>query len=132
MISTILIGGKQFPARLGSRLKVEKLALKKGEMWLGKEILAIQDQEKTVFGSPFIGKAQVKARVIRHGKAKKIIVLKKKRRKGYRKTQGHRQMFTEICIEALSNAEGKWFNLEKKIPKKNLKKAAPKNQKKKV
>lgn len=117
MISTILVGNKQFSVRLGSRLRVEKLDVKKGELWLGKEVLAIQkDNEKAVFGEPFINKAQVKARVVRHGKAKKVLILKKNRRKGYRRTLGHRQLFTEIHIEALSDSTGQWVT---KTPQKS-------------
>ena len=109
MISTILVGNKQFSVRLGSRLRVEKLNVKQGDLWLGKEVLAIQkDNEEAIFGEPFINKAQVKARVVRHGKAKKVLILKKNRRKGYRRTLGHRQLFTEIYIEALSDSTGQW------------------------
>jgi len=117
MISTILIGNKQFSVRPGSRLRVEKLNIKKGDLWLGKEVLAIQkDDEEAVFGEPFINKAQVKARVVRHGKAKKVLILKKNRRKGYRRTSGHRQLFTEIYIEALSDSAGQWIT---KTPQKS-------------
>lgn len=116
MISTILVGNKQFSVRLGSRLRVEKLDVKQGDLWLGKEVLAIQkDNGEAVFGEPFINKAQVKARVVKHGKAKKVLILKKNRRKGYRRTLGHRQFFTEIHIEALSDSTGQWIT---KSPKK--------------
>ena len=109
MISTILVGNKQFSVQLGSRLKVEKLSLKQGEIWLGKQVMAIQkDNGEAVFGEPFISKAQVKAKVVRHGKAKKVLILKKHRRKGYRRTLGHRQQFTEIYVTALSDSTGQW------------------------
>ncbi len=110
MISTILVGNKQFSVCLGSRLRVERLKLKQGDLWLGKEVLAIQnDSGEAIFGEPFISKAQVKARIVRHGKAKKVLILKKNRRKGYRRTLGHRQQFTEIHIEALSDSTGQWI-----------------------
>ncbi len=132
MISTVLIGNKQFSVRLGSRLRVEKLQLNKGDLWLGKTVLAVQmDNGEAVFGEPFVKKAQVKARVVRHGKAKKVLILKKNRRKGYRRTLGHRQLFTEICVEALSNPQGQWT--VKQTPKKKEKikaKAKEKPQKK--
>ena len=124
MISTILVGGKQFAVRLGSRLRVEKLPLKQGDFWLGKEVLAIQkDSGEVVFGEPFISKAQVKARIVRHGKAKKFLILKKNRRKGYRRTLGHRQPFTEIHIEALSDSTGQWTSKQKFTKEKTFKKA---------
>ena len=114
MISTILVSGKQFTVRLGSRLRVEKLPLKKGDFWLGKEVLAVQkDSGEMIFGEPFVSKAQVKARIVRHGKAKKVLILKKNRRKGYRRTLGHRQSFTEIHIEALSDSTGQWATQQK-------------------
>ena len=117
MVSTILVGNKQFSVRLGSRLRVEKLNVKQGDLWLGKEVLAIQkDNKEILFGEPFINKAQVKARVIRHGKAKKVLILKKNRRKGYRRTLGHRQLFTEIYIEALSDSTGQWVTNPQKGP----------------
>lgn len=129
MISTILVGNKQFSVRLGSRLRVEKLKVNQGDLWLGKEVLAIQkDNEEAVFGEPFINKAQVKARVIKHGKAKKVLILKKNRRKGYRRTLGHRQPFTEIYIEALSDSTGQWIT--KTAKKSTSTKAKEKPQKK--
>jgi len=110
MISTILIGNKQFSVRPGSRLRVEKLDIKRGDLWLGKEVLAIQkDNGEAIFGEPFIDKAQVKARVVKHGKSRKVLIIKKNRRKGYRRTLGHRQLFTEIHIEALSDSTGQWI-----------------------
>lgn len=129
MISTILVGNKQFAVRLGSRLRVEKLHLKPGDFWLGKEVLAIQkDNGEMVFGEPFVNKAQVKARVVRHGKAKKVLILKKNRRKGYRRTLGHRQTFTEIHVEALSDSTGKWA--EKSVQKSTGEKKLEKTSKK--
>ena len=136
MISTILVGGKQFAVRLGSRLRVEKLHLKQGDFWLGKEVLAIQkDNGEVVFGEPFISKAQVKARIVRHGKAKKVLILKKNRRKGYRRTLGHRQAFTEIHIEALSDSTGQWATKQEPLQEKTSKtakiKAKPQTEKQK-
>ena len=135
MISTILVGNKQFNVRLGSRLRVEKLDLKQGDLWLGKEVLAIQkDSGEAVFGEPFVSKAQVKARIVRHGKAKKVLILKKHRRKGYRRTLGHRQSFTEIHIEALSDSTGQWTSKstkklsKEKTPKKTLDKTSEKTK----
>lgn len=131
MISTILVGNKQFSVSLGSRLRVEKLKLKQGDLWLGKEVLAIQkDEKEAIFGTPFVNKAQVKARIIRHGKAKKILILKKHRRKGYRRTLGHRQQFTEIYIEALSDSTGKWITKELKKSSVEKPKVKAKPQKK--
>ena len=125
MISTIQIGSKQYNVSLGSRLRVEKLNEKKGALWTKGRVLAVlSDQGELTVGEPFIDKAKVKARVVSIGKAKKILVLKKKRRKGYRRTQGHRQMFTELFIEALSDAGGRWHEWEKPKAKKPQEKKA--------
>jgi len=119
MFSILRMGSRQYHVSLGSRIRVEKIDAKKGETWSSKEVLAFQD-EKGAFtlGTPLVSKAEVRARVVRHGKEKKVLILKKKRRKGYRRTQGHRQNFTELYIEALANPEGKWKEVEKKVSKK--------------
>lgn len=117
MQSIILIGSKQYKVALGDFLKVDKLDIKQGETLVYDQIIAVADDNGVfTFGQPIVKKAQVKAKVIRHGKDKKILILKKKRRKGYRRTQGHRQMFSEIFIEALTDSQGEW-----KVYKKILK-----------
>ena len=131
MTSIVCIGNKQFSVQLGSRLRVDKLPLKKGETWVGDQVLAVQNIDGTfLFGTPYLGKAQIKAQVVRHGKAKKVLILKKKRRKGYRKTQGHRQHFTELHVQALSNMKGEWSTLE--VTQKTKKKATAQKPKKVV
>jgi large subunit ribosomal protein L21 len=72
-------------AEAGSEIKIER-------------ILMVQDNDNVTFGKPTIANANATAEVIKHGRDEKVIVFKKKRRKGYRKTQGHRQYFTEIKI----------------------------------
>ena len=128
MTSVVCIGNKQFSVQLGSRLRVEKLPIKIGETWVGDQVLAIENEDGTfLFGTPYLDKAQIKAKVVRHGKAKKVLILKKKRRKGYRKTQGHRQHFTELYVEALSNSKGEWSAL--KLQKTSAKKETSKPKK---
>ena len=128
MHSVFQIGSKQYNVTLGSRIRVEKLNAQKGDFWTSKEVLFVQDSKGAfAVGEPFVSQAQVKARVVRHGKAKKVLILKKKRRKGYRRTQGHRQLFTEIVIEALSDQTGKWVEVKKKA-KQNVEKQMKKKQ----
>ena len=127
MFSILRMGSKQYNISLGSRIRVEKLDVKKGETWSSKEVLAFQDEKGTfTLGTPLVSKAEVRARVVRHGKAKKILILKKKRRKGYRRTQGHRQNFTELFVEALADSQGNWKEVEKKksSPKKKASSSA--------
>ena len=118
MNSVFQIGSKQYNVTLGSRIRVEKLNAQKGDFWTSKEVLFVQD-DKGAFavGEPFVKQAQVKARIVRHAKAKKVLIVKKKRRKGYRRTQGHRQLFTELVIEALSDQTGKWVEVKKTAKK---------------
>ncbi|MCK9328532.1 MAG: 50S ribosomal protein L21 [Candidatus Cloacimonetes bacterium] len=92
--------GYQYRIEKDATLKVPYIA--KGEA--GNEIkiekiLMIHDNESISFGHPVIDAAQATAEIIKHGRDRKVIVFKKKRRKGYRKTQGHRQYFTEIKIK---------------------------------
>lgn len=109
MLSTCIIGSKQYLVSLGSTFRVEKLDVKKGESWEGTQVLFVQNENGDLtVGQPLVEKAGVKAKVLRHGKDKKILIVKKKRRKGYRRTQGHRQDFTEILIEALADEKGTW------------------------
>ena len=115
MTSIVKIGSKQYSVSLGARLRVEKISAQKGSTWQGGQVLCLtHDKGQTQIGEPFIKKAQVKAQVVRHGKEKKVLILKKKRRKGYRRTKGHRQMFTELFVTALADAEGKWLEQPKK------------------
>ena len=97
MYAVIETGGKQYKVGLGDRLKVEKLAVKEGESVDISRVLMITEGDQITFGKNASDKP-VKAKVLGHGRGKKIKVFKKKRRKGYRRTQGHRQDFTEIEI----------------------------------
>ncbi len=116
MISTVRIGSKQYSVTLGSRIRVEKLDAKKGDTWISKEVLAVQDDKGGLtLGTPLVSQAEIKSRVVCHGKNKKVLILKKKRRKGYRRTQGHRQAFTELFVEALSDSKGQWVELKKQV-----------------
>ena len=115
MFSILKMGSKQYNISLGSRIRVEKLNVMQGSTWSSKEVLAFQDDKGAfTFGTPLVSKAEVRARVVCHGKTKKVLILKKKRRKGYRRTQGHRQNFTELFIEALANPQGKWHEVSEK------------------
>ena len=119
MYAIIQNGAHQYKVQLGQFLKLEKLKLSPGESWKCQQVLVFQDKEgHLVTGKPYIEKAEVKARVIRHGKDKKVLVFKKKRRKGYRRTKGHRQEFTEIYVESLSDPEGKLLEKKRPLPRK--------------
>ncbi len=114
-------GVHQYRVEPGQFLKMEKIQLSEGESWKCGQVLAFQDKAgELVIGNPYVEKAEVHGRVVRHGKSKKILVFKKNRRKGYRRTQGHRQEFTEIYIEAFNTPNGKKIKADKKQGQKKV------------
>ena len=105
MYAVFRTGGKQFRAEPGTRIRIPTLDVAPGDSVVFDQILLAGDGEEQVqVGTPTVDGASVKAEVLRHGRADKIIVFKRKRRKGYRKKQGHRQNFTEIRVEEVALA----------------------------
>lgn len=105
MYAVFQTGGKQFRAEPGVRIRVPALELEPGDSVTFDEVLlAGDDQDNVQVGAPTVKGASVTAEVVRHGRGKKVIVFKRKRRKGYRKKQGHRQDFTEIRVEKVALA----------------------------
>lgn len=101
MFAVIKTGGKQYRVHEGDILQIEKLNLDKGKKVAFDKILLIEDEGKTLIGTPFIENALVRAEVVDNLKGEKVIVFKKKRRKQYRKKIGHRQEFTHVKIEQI-------------------------------
>ena len=97
MYAIIKTGGKQYRVSEGQTLRVEKLQAEEGKVNFD-HVLLVGGGEGLKIGAPTVEGASVEAEVVRDGRSKKIIVFKKKRRKGYHKKQGHRQAFTEIKI----------------------------------
>ena len=107
MYAIIEKGSHQYKVRAGQFVRMQKMDLPKGSSWSCQQILAVQDEKgQLVTGQPFVKKAEVKGRILSHGKLKKQLVFKKKRRKGYRLTKGHRQEFTEVYIELIKTPNG--------------------------
>lgn len=99
MYAIIKTGGKQFTVKTGDVIEVEKLANEVGQEVVFSEVLAIgTDDGKLNVGTPVVEGAQVAAKVLDQFRAKKLIVFKMKRRKGYRRTHGHRQSLTRVEI----------------------------------
>ena len=98
MIAIIKTGGKQYKVQKGDVLSVEKLTAGTKKRFLFDQVLLIADGKKTLIGTPLLEKAAVRAEVIEDFKNTKVIVFKKKRRKQYRRTRGHRQPLTRIKI----------------------------------
>jgi large subunit ribosomal protein L21 len=98
MFAVIKTGGKQYVVKEGDKFSVEKLELPAGQVFLFDQVLLIDDGTDTALGTPILENAVVKAEVVRNFKDAKILVFKKKRRKQYRRTHGHRQNLTEVVI----------------------------------
>ncbi len=102
MYAVIKTGGKQYKVSQGDILKVEKLNAAPGDEIEISDVLMVVDGEEVTLGTPVVEGASVKAKIIEQGRAKKVIVFKKKRRKGYRVKNGHRQPFTAIEIQQVT------------------------------
>lgn len=103
MYAVVKTGGKQYKVAVGDRLKVEKLDSEAGASIDLGEVLMVADGDKLDVGAPTLD-TNVTATVLSHGRGDKIKVFKMKRRKNYRRTQGHRQDFTEVEITAIGGA----------------------------
>jgi len=97
MLAIIKTGGKQYIVKPGDKLKVEKLDKKEGDEISFSDVLLVEKNKKVEIGIPLV-KAEVQAKILKHGKADKIIVFKYKSKKRESKKIGHRQPFTEIEI----------------------------------
>jgi large subunit ribosomal protein L21 len=105
MYAVFQTGGKQFRAEPGSKLRIPTLEAEPGEkVTFDQVLLAGGDGDQVVVGTPVVGGASVTAEVLRHGRTRKVIVFKRKRRGGHRRKQGHRQDFTEIRIDEVALA----------------------------
>ena len=103
MFAVIESGGKQHRVAEGDYLKIELLKAEEGSKIEFEKVLMISNGKDSKIGDPFLEKAKVTGKVIKHGKSSKIKVFKMKRRKDNRRTQGHRQKYTEVLIEAISS-----------------------------
>lgn len=102
MYAIIETGGKQYKVQEGDVVFVEKLAADEGSAYTFDKVLAVADGDNVTFGAPVVAGASVSAKVMGHGKDKKIIVFKFKAKKGFRKKQGHRQPYTKVQIEKIN------------------------------
>ena len=102
--AVIKTGGKQHTVSCGDRIWVDKLPAETGASLTIGEVLAVGsgDGSSLKLGAPFLSGVSVKAKVVASGRAKKVVIFKKKRRKGYTKKQGHRQDRTCLLIESIS------------------------------
>jgi len=120
MFAIINIAGKQFRVEEGDQIKVPHISTDAGKSLAFDEVLLINDGKKVQLGSPLLSNASISATVVEHGRSKKIRIFKKKRRKGYRRNNGHRQNYSLIKIDSISTTSKK--KSTKKIKEKISKK----------
>ncbi|MEP0133614.1 MAG: 50S ribosomal protein L21 [Eudoraea sp.] len=132
MYAIVEIAGQQFKVAKDQKVYVHRLQEDEGKKVSFHNVLLLEDGNNITIGAPAIDGAAVEAKVVKHLKGDKVIVFKKKRRKGFRKKNGHRQYLTELVIESIV-AKGAKKTAAKAEPKKEapvkaapVKKAAPK------
>ena len=122
MYAIVEIAGQQFKVVKDQKVFVHRLATEEGKAVSFDNVLLIGDGNNITLGAPAIDGAQVGAKVLKHLKGDKVIVFKKKRRKGYRKKNGHRQALSEIVIESIVASGAK---KAAKVENQEVKKASP-------
>ena len=123
MYAIVEIAGQQFKVERGNKVYVHRLEASEGAKVEFNNVLLVDNGGKVQIGTPSIDGAKVAATVLGHVKGDKVIVFKKKRRKGYQKSNGHRQQFTQILVQGILG-KGETLKdeikVEKKAPKKEM------------
>ncbi|MEC7730815.1 MAG: 50S ribosomal protein L21 [Candidatus Neomarinimicrobiota bacterium] len=117
MYAIVNISGKQYKATEGARLRVPRQSGDSGAKLSFDDILLISNSDSTQVGKPNVSGAKVTATILNHGRDRKILVYKKKRRKGYQRKNGHRQWYTELEVQKIQLSTTK----KKAAPKKTAK-----------
>ena len=107
MYAIVEIAGQQFKVSKDQKVYVHRLASEEGTKVSFDKVLLVDDNGSVTLGAPAVEGASVEAKVLQHLKGDKVIVFKKKRRKGYKKRNGHRQYLTQIVIEGITGAGAK-------------------------
>lgn len=102
MYAVIITGGKQYKVAPGDIVRVESLAGQKGDMIELKDVYMIVDGDKMSVGNPALASAKVTAEVVEQGRGEKLLIFKHRRRKGYRRTNGHRQNYTALKVKEIT------------------------------
>jgi large subunit ribosomal protein L21 len=102
MYAVIKTGGKQYRVAPGENIKIEQLQADVGATIVLDQVLMVADGEAVKVGTPMLAGAKVSATVVAHGRGPKVRIFKMRRRKHYQKTQGHRQNYTEIRVDAIN------------------------------
>jgi large subunit ribosomal protein L21 len=102
MYAVIRSGGKQYRVAPGQTIRLERVAGNVGSKVELGNVLLVENDGNIQVGSPLVANAKIQATVLEHDRAKKILVFKKKRKKQYRRTQGHRQDYTSVRIDSIT------------------------------
>lgn len=102
--AVIRTGGKQYRVTSGELLRIESLKGDVGSQIEFSDVLLTSNEGAVQVGNPLVAGASVTAQIVEHGKERKIIVFKKKRRQGYRRKRGHRQHFTAVRVQNINSA----------------------------
>ena len=102
MFAVIKSGGKQYRVAPGQTIRLEKVSGEVGSKVKLSEVLLVDNDGNISVGAPLVANASIEATVVEHDRSKKILVFKKKRKKQYRRTQGHRQDFTAVRIDKIT------------------------------
>jgi large subunit ribosomal protein L21 len=101
MYAVLETGGKQYRVNAGDRLEIERLPVEAGQTYTFDRVLLLNQDGKVTVGAPMVASATVVADVLEHKRGPKLIAFKMKRRKGYRRTVGHRQQRTVVQIKEI-------------------------------
>jgi large subunit ribosomal protein L21 len=102
--AVIRTGGKQYRVTSGELLRIESLKGEVGSQVEFSDVLLTSNEDTVQVGTPLVAGASVTAQIVEHGKERKIIIFKKKRRQGYRRKRGHRQHFTAVRVHNINSA----------------------------
>lgn len=102
MYAIVDIAGQQFKVEKDKKLYVHRLEGSEGDVLTFDNVMLVEDEAGVNVGKPFVDGASVSAKILSHVKGDKVIVFKKKRRKGYQKSNGHRQQFSQVVIEEIA------------------------------
>ena len=102
MYAVVKTGGKQYRVSAGEKLRIEQIPAEVGQEIILDQVLAVADGDNVRMGTPLVSGAKVSAKVLAQGRGDKVHIFKMRRRKHYRKSQGHRQNYTEIEILGIS------------------------------
>jgi large subunit ribosomal protein L21 len=102
MYAVIKTGGKQYRVAAGEKIKIEQIPADVGSQITLDQVLMVGEGESVKVGNPLVAGATVTATVLSHGRGEKVRIFKLRRRKHYQRTQGHRQNYTEIRVDAIA------------------------------